>query len=313
MAIVTLQGVEKRYGSTKAMDGIDLEVPEGSVFGLIGPNGAGKTTSMLVISTLLSRDGGKVDVVGSDPEVDPGAVRRVLGYMPDAFGFYENLTSSEYLDFFAATYKIPAAKRPALIADLLGLVDLESKAGSDVNSLSRGMKQRLSLARALIHDPQLLVLDEPASGLDPRARVQLRELIAELSRMGKTVIISSHILSELEGICSHLAVIDDGRVKASGNLEEIRRTLTAIRRVVLRAPDESVDELAALLSGQPEVTEVDVERGRLRFVLSGEETDSARLLSLAAASGQGVFDWRLEVAGLEELFLSITADDEEPS
>ena len=163
MAIVTLQGVEKRYGSDKAMDGIDLEVPEGSVFGLIGPNGAGKTTSMSVISTLLSRDGGKVAVVGSDPEVDPGAVRKVLGYMPDAFGFYENLTSSEYLDFFAATYKIPAAKRPALIADLLGLVDLEAKAGSDVNSLSRGMKQRLSLARALIHDPQLLVLDEPAS------------------------------------------------------------------------------------------------------------------------------------------------------
>ena len=129
--------------------------------------------------------------------------------------------------------------------------------------------------------------------------------------MGKTVIISSHILAELEGICSHLAVIDDGRVKASGNLEEIRRTLTAIRRVVLRAPDEAVDELAALLSGQPEVSEVDVERGRLRFVLSGEDSDSARLLTMAAASGYGVFDWRLEVAGLEELFLSITADDEE--
>ena len=313
MGIVSFQGVEKRYGAVMAMDGIDLDVPEGSVFGLIGPNGAGKTTSMLVISSLLSRDGGKVEVVGSDPEVDPGAVRRVLGYMPDVFGFYENLTASEYLDFFAATYKIPAAKRPALIADLLGLVDLEAKADADVNTLSRGMKQRLSLARALIHDPQLLVLDEPASGLDPRARVRLRELIAELSRMGKTVIISSHILSELEGICSHLAVIDDGRVKASGNLDEIRQTLTAIRRVVLRTPDEEVDELASLLAGQPEVSEVDVERGRLRFVLSGEDYDSARLLTLVAASGHGVYDWRLEVAGLEELFLSITGNDEEAS
>ncbi|MGH8925327.1 MAG: ABC transporter ATP-binding protein [Acidimicrobiia bacterium] len=311
MAIATLRGVEKRYGAVKAMDGIDLEVPEGSVFGLIGPNGAGKTTSMLVISTLLSRDAGQVEVVGVDPETNPAAVRKVLGYMPDSFGFYENLTASEYLDFFAAANKVPAAKRPALIADLLALVDLEQKASIDVNTLSRGMKQRLSLARALIHDPQLLVLDEPASGLDPRMRVQLRELIAELSRMGKTVIISSHILSELEGICTHLAVIDDGKVKAQGNLEDIRRTLTATRRVSLRSPDEEVDEVAALLAGQPEVSEVDVERGRVRFVLAGEDADSSRLLSLVIASGKQVFDWRLEVAGLEELFLSITAGDEE--
>lgn len=310
MGIATLRGVEKRYGTVKAMDGIDLEVPEGSVFGLIGPNGAGKTTSMLVISTLLSRDAGQVEVAGVDPENNPGAVRKVLGYMPDSFGFYDNLTAFEYLDFFAAANKVPAAKRPALIADLLALVDLEQKASTDVNTLSRGMKQRLSLARALIHDPQLLVLDEPASGLDPRARVQLRELIAELSRMGKSVIISSHILSELEGICTHLAVIDDGRVKAQGDIEEIRRTLTATRRVSMRSPDSEVDEVAALLWGQPEVSEVDVERGRIRFVLTGEEADSARLLGLVIASGKHVFDWRLEVAGLEELFLRITADDE---
>ncbi|HEX2421417.1 MAG TPA: ABC transporter ATP-binding protein [Acidimicrobiia bacterium] len=309
MAIVTLRGVEKRYGDVRAMDGIDLEVPEGSVFGLIGPNGAGKTTSMLVISTLLSRDAGQVEVVGVDPEFNPTAVRKVLGYMPDSFGFYDNLSAAEYLDFFAAANRVPAAKRPALIADLLALVDLEQKAATDVNTLSRGMKQRLSLARALLHDPQLLVLDEPASGLDPRARVHLRELIAELSRMGKSVIISSHILSELEGICTHLAVIDDGKVKAQGNLDEIRRTLTATRRVSLRAPDEEVDEVAALLAGRPEVSEVDVERGRVRFVLTGEETDSARLLGLVIGSGKQVFDWRLEVAGLEELFLSITAED----
>jgi ABC-2 type transport system ATP-binding protein len=311
MAIATLQGVEKRYGNVMAMNGVDLEVPEGSVYGLIGPNGAGKTTSMLVISSLLARDAGKVEVAGSDPQVDPLAVRRILGYMPDVFGFYENLTAKEYLDFFAAASKVPAAKRPALIADLLGLVDLESKAESDVNTLSRGMKQRLSLARALIHDPHLLVLDEPASGLDPRARVQLRELIAELSRMGKTVIISSHILSELEGICSHLAVIDDGKVKASGNLDEIRRALTANRRVTLRTPDEQVDEVAATLSGQPEVSEVDVEMGRVRFVLTGEDDDSARILALLVSSGQKIYDWRLEVAGLEELFLSITRDEDE--
>jgi ABC-2 type transport system ATP-binding protein len=310
MGIALLQGVEKRYGEVMAMDGIDLDVPEGSVYGLIGPNGAGKTTSMLVISSLLARDGGKVEVVGIDPQADPQAVRKVLGYMPDMFGFYDNLTTSEYLDFFAAATKIPAAKRPALIADLLGLVDLEAKADADVNTLSRGMKQRLSLARALIHDPRLLVLDEPASGLDPRARVHLRELIAELSRMGKTVIISSHILSELEGICSHLAVIDEGKVKAAGNLDEIRRTLTANRRITLRTADEEIDEVAALLSGQPEVSEVDVERGRVRFVLTGEDDDSARILALVIGAGRRVYDWRLEVAGLEELFLSITRTEE---
>lgn len=313
MGIATLQGVEKRYGEVMAMNGIDLDVPEGSVYGLIGPNGAGKTTSMLVISSLLARDGGKVEVVGKDPQVEPQAVRRVLGYMPDVFGFYENLTTTEYLDFFAAATKVPAAKRPALIADLLGLVDLEGKADADVNTLSRGMKQRLSLARALVHDPQLLVLDEPASGLDPRARVHLRELIAELSRMGKTVIISSHILSELEGICSHLAVIDEGKVKASGDLNEIRRTLTANRRITLRTPDEEVDEVATILSGQPEVSEVDVERGRLRFVLTGEDEDSARILALVIGSGRRIYDWRLEVAGLEELFLSITGSESNDS
>lgn len=313
MGMATLQGVEKRYGNVMAMNGIDLDVPEGSVYGLIGPNGAGKTTSMLVISTLLARDAGKVEVAGTDPQVDPQAVRRVLGYMPDVFGFYENLTVAEYLDFFGAATKVPAAKRPALIADLLGLVDLEAKADADVNSLSRGMKQRLSLARALIHDPQLLVLDEPASGLDPRARVQLRELIAELSRMGKTVIISSHILAELEGICSHLAVIDEGKVKASGNLAEIRRALVANRRVTLRTPDEEVDGVASILAAQPEVSDVNVEKGRLRFVLTGEDEDSARILALLVAAGRRIYDWRLETAGLEELFLSITRNDGEAS
>lgn len=309
--IATLSAVEKSYGSVKALDGVDLEVPEGSVFGLIGPNGAGKTTSMLVISTLLSRDAGKVEVLGVDPQVDPRGVRRLLGYMPDFFGFYENLTTVEYLQFFAAACEIKGPKRSAVVRDLLALVDLENKADSNVNSLSRGMKQRLSLARSLLHDPQLLVLDEPASGLDPRARVQLRELIAELSRMGKTVIISSHILSELEGICSHLAVIDDGKVKAHGNLDEIRQALIASRRVTVRVPDERIDEVAQLVGAQPQVSEVDVERGRVRFVLAGDDSESARLLGQVIAGGSEVVEWRVDAAGLEELFLQITADEDE--
>ena len=311
--IATLSGVEKRYGQVKALDGIDLEVPEGSVFGLIGPNGAGKTTSILVISTLLARDAGTVEVVGVDPQKDPRGVRRVLGYMPDFFGFYDNLTAREYLQFFASASGVKGPRREAVVTDLLSLVDLTHKADADVNSLSRGMKQRLSLARALVHDPELLVLDEPASGLDPRARVQLRELIAELSRIGKTVIISSHILAELEGICSHLAVVDEGKVKAMGNLDAIRQTLTSSRRVTVRVPDEQVDPVMDLLGGDQMVHEIDVERGRVRFVLAGDDSDSARLLSLVVATGHPVYEWRVEAAGLEELFLQITADDESPS
>ncbi len=308
--IATLSGVEKRYGQVKALDGVDLDIPEGSVFGLIGPNGAGKTTSMLVISTLLARDAGKVEVMGVDPEKDPRGVRRLLGYMPDFFGFYDNLTAREYLQFFASASGVKGPRREAVVSDLLALVDLSHKADSDVNSLSRGMKQRLSLARALVHDPELLVLDEPASGLDPRARVQLRELIAEMSRIGKTVIISSHILAELEGICSHLAVIDEGRVKAMGNLDEIRQTLTSSRRVMVRVPDQEVDPVMDLLTGDPMVHEADVERGRVRFVLSGDDADSARLLGQVVVAGHSVYEWRVEAAGLEELFLQITADEE---
>ena len=309
--IATMSGVEKNYGSVRALDGIDLEIPEGSVFGLIGPNGAGKTTSMLVISTLLSRDAGKVEVVGVDPQSDPQGVRRLLGYMPDFFGFYENLTAREYLEFFAAASDVRGPRRKAVVSDLLALVDLEGKADADVNSLSRGMKQRLSLARALVHDPQLLVLDEPASGLDPRARVQLRELIAELSRLGKTVIISSHILSELEGICSHLAVVDDGKVKAHGDLDEIRKALTSSRRVTVRMSDERVDDVASLLGAQSHVSEIDVEKGRVRFVLAGDDQESARLLGQVVGTGTDVAEWRVDAAGLEELFLQITADDED--
>ncbi len=306
--IIELTGVEKRYGETRALAGMDLTVPEGSVFGLIGPNGAGKTTSMLIISSLLARDGGRVRVVGTDPQTDPKAVRRMLGYMPDFFGFYENLSTVEYLDFFAAAQRIPPPRRPALIADLLALVDLEDKADTEVNSLSRGMKQRLSLARALVHDPDVLVLDEPASGLDPRARIQQRELIAELARLGKTIVISSHILSELEGICSHLAVVDDGLVKTQGTMEEIRQTLTATNRIVARVADEHIDDAHDLIAGTGEVDDVAVESGLIRFSFHGGDDESAGILARLVTAGIPVYEWRVESAGLEEVFMHVTGE-----
>lgn len=306
--MIVFEGVEKRYGKTIALDGIDLGIAEGSITGLIGPNGAGKTTSMLIMSTLIGRDGGKVDVAGHDPGRDPAAVRRLLGYMPDFFGFYDNLSAAEYLDFFAATHRIRPARRPAVVSDLLGLVDLEDKADADVNGLSRGMKQRLSLARALVHDPQILVLDEPASGLDPRARVQLRELIAELARLGKTVIISSHILSELEGICSNMVIIDGGVVKASGRIDEIRQDLTASRSITIRLADDSIEMAEDLLGSDPTVLETSVEQGLLRLVVAGDDDISAKLLVRLVEAGVPVYEWRIEAAGLEELFMQLTAE-----
>lgn len=306
--IVQMEGVEKRYGDVVALGGVNLAIPEGSITGLIGPNGAGKTTSMLVMSTLLERDGGTVTVVGVDPQDDPRAVRRQLGWMPDFFGFYDSLTTREYLDFFAAAQQVPAAARPAIISDLLELVDLTGKIDADVNSLSRGMKQRLSLARSLVHDPDLLILDEPASGLDPRARVQLRELIAELSRLGKTVIISSHILSELEGICTHMAVIDDGVVKAQGSIDDIRAAAKGSRKVEARLADARIDEALQVLESGHDVTDIAVERGLLSFLLSGDDDASAQQLAGLVNAGIPVYEWRVEAAGLEELFMNLTGD-----
>ncbi len=285
--IVEIRGVEKYYGSTTALGGADLTIREGSVMGLIGPNGAGKTTSMLIMSSLLARDGGSVTVGGHDPAADPAAVRRILGYMPDFFGVYEGLQAAEYLDFFGSIQGVRPDARSQVVASLLDLVGLTHKADADVNSLSRGMKQRLSLARALVHDPELLILDEPASGLDPRARFDLRELIAELSRLGKTVVISSHILAELQDICSHLAVIDEGQVLAQGSIDDIRAALLAQSRVTLRAADTDVDSADALLRGEPGVRDVRTERGVVRFSLDGDDDESARLLALDAEFERG--------------------------
>ncbi|MCP3975012.1 MAG: ABC transporter ATP-binding protein [bacterium] len=310
--IVEFDSVHKRYGKVHALRDASLAVPEGAVMGLIGPNGAGKTTSMLLITALLGRDGGRVRIGGIDPQRDPLAVRRHVGYMPDFFGVYEGLRSTEYLEFFAATQKIRPVARPAVVADLLALVDLEDKADADVNTLSRGMKQRLSLARALIHDPELLVLDEPASGLDPRARVQLRELISELNRMGRTIIISSHILSELEGLCSHLAVVDHGRIIAMGEVEDVRAKLFAQRRVSVRIFGDKVEDAERVLRSHDTVGEIEVRRDTIHFALEGGDDESAALVGELVSSGVTFSEWRLDSAGLEELFLQLTDGSSTP-
>lgn len=208
---VALRGVTKWYGSQRALHDVTLDLPVGSVCGLIGPNGAGKSTLMSIISTLVTASSGEIEVMGASVH-DVAAVRRLIGYVPDVLGTYAGLTVSEYLHFFADAYRIEAARRDAVVDGLLELVDLETKRDADVNTLSRGMKQRIGLARGLVHDPRLLVLDEPASGLDPRARIELRDIVAQLNRLGVTILISSHILGELEEMCTHAAVLEQGEL-----------------------------------------------------------------------------------------------------
>lgn len=274
----------KRYGALTAVDDMSFEVSAGSIFGLVGPNGAGKTTTLSVLATLLLPTSGTARIAGCDPLDDPKSVRRVMGYMPDTLGVYEGLQVDEYLRFFADTYRIPRSQWNDLIGGLLELVDLEVKRDSMVNSLSRGMKQRLSLARALVHDPQVLVLDEPASGLDPRARVELRELISELRDMGKTIIVSSHILPELQEICSHVAIMEAGRLLASGSPSEILSGLGEARRVRVRFADGTDEEHA----------------------VGGSAEQAALLRRLVADEGRDVVEFTELGGGLEDLFLRIT-------
>ena len=283
-AAVVIRGLTKRYGSLLAVNHLDLTVPRGSIFGLIGPNGAGKSTTFAVIASLLRPTSGTISVMGADPITKPRTVRRRMGYMPDDLGVYDNLRVDEYIEFFAASYSIPRAEWPALVDGLLELVDLNVKRSAMVNSLSRGMKQRLSLARALVHDPELLILDEPASGLDPRARVELRELLRSLNSMGKTIIISSHILAELEEMCSDVAIMEAGKLLAAGPPRQILERLGGSRTVRVRFADATSES----------------------FSVADDAEQSALLRRLVVDDGRDVVEFVEESGGLEQLFMSIT-------
>jgi len=219
--MIRTRGLVKRYGAVEAVKGLDLDVKEGEVFGFIGPNGAGKTTTIRILATLLAPDGGDAEVAGYSVRRQGADVRRWMGYMPDSFGVYGEMLVQEYLEFFAAAYGIHGAKRRQAIEDILSLTDLGSKRMELAGSLSRGMQQRLGLARVLVHDPKVLLLDEPASGLDPRARVEVRELLKELGKMGKTILVSSHILHELADVCSSVGIVEKGKLLYAGPVKGI--------------------------------------------------------------------------------------------
>jgi ABC-2 type transport system ATP-binding protein len=229
--MIEVENLCKYYPETRAVDGLTFHVGEGEIFGFIGPNGAGKTTTIRILATLIEPTGGSVRIGGLDVINQPEKVRSIVGFMPDYYGVYENVRVLEFLDFFAAAYKIPSSERKSIITDVMRLVDMESLASRMVSQLSKGMKQRLCLAKTLLHDPKVLVLDEPASGLDPWARIELRVLLKELAAMGKTIFLSSHILTELSDVVSSVGIIEKGRLLAFGPMDRIAGHLTAAIRL----------------------------------------------------------------------------------
>jgi ABC-2 type transport system ATP-binding protein len=250
--VVQTRHLTKRYNNFVALNDLNLTIEKGSIHGFIGPNGAGKTTTMRILATLLEPTEGQAWVSGYPVTERPLDVRRRIGYMPDFFGVYDNMKVWEYLDFFAAAYKVPQAKRRGMIGDLLALVDLSAKREAFVEELSRGMKQRLCLARTLVHEPDLLILDEPASGLDPHARIELRELLKELRSLGKTILVSSHILTELAEMCTHVAIIERGKLLISGGVSDILQAMQPAREIYVRVMGRS-DEAVRIINGMPGV------------------------------------------------------------
>ena len=314
-AIVTTEGLVKRYDNTLAVAGVDLSVDEGEIFGLVGPNGAGKTTTLRILATLLSPSAGTAEIAGMSVTRQADQVRRVIGFMPDAFGVYDDMKVWEYLDFFARCYGIAPAARRRMIGDLLELVDLAHKRESYVQTLSRGMQQRLCLAHALVHDPKVLLLDEPASGLDPRARVELRELLRELRSIGKTILISSHILPELEELCTSVAIVDRGQVLAQGRVSDIERRLRfgAVLRVRLLLDGEALEAARAGFAADPDVASAAMlDDGTIELGFRGDDAASARLLRESIAAGLPIVSFARAASDLEELFLQVTSPDRAP-
>jgi len=305
MAFVSINDLWVTYGHVHAVRGISFEIPQGEVFGFIGPNGAGKTSTIKVLSTLLTPDHGQVFIDGISVPDNPLEIRKRIGYMPDFFGVYEDLTANEYLHFFAAAYDLPIPQRKRTVADVLSLTDLTDKADEPVDGLSRGMKQRLALARVLLHDPDLLLLDEPASGLDPRARIEIRELLIALKNMGKTILISSHILHELSLLCTRIGIIEAGELVTEGSLDDIYRRLglKQLIHVQLVNGDEEIIDGIRRIAG---VEDVEVQTDRLSIQVSAEHLPPEELLDRMYALGARIRMFQPEAMDMETVFMKLT-------
>jgi ABC-2 type transport system ATP-binding protein len=303
--MIKIENVSKFYKTFPAVKEISFEIGKGEVFGFIGPNGAGKTTTIKMLSTLMLPSQGTLSIGGYDVAKEPHEVRRIIGYMPDSFGVYEDLLVWEYLDYFAALYKIPVEKRKRAIDDVLELTDLTVKRESQVMSLSRGMKQRLCLAKTLVHDPEVLLLDEPASGLDPHARIEIRELIRELCRMGKTVLVSSHILTELADFCTSIGIIEAGQILAAGRIDDITAKLAG--NVMLEISVKGDPTFALQVLGErTDITQTTCDGRIIRAEFTGNADDVDDVLQYLIGRGVRLLGFVRSEADLEDIFLKIT-------
>jgi ABC-2 type transport system ATP-binding protein len=303
--IVETINLTKRYGKLVALNNLRLQIEEGECFGYIGPNGAGKTTTIKILATLLQPTWGEARICDHVIGYESRKIRPLIGYVPDFFGAYEDMVVQEYLEFFASAYNISGSKRTRVVGDVLELTDLSTRRDALVDSLSRGMQQRLSLARVLLHDPRVLLLDEPASGLDPRARIEIRELLKELKRMGKTIIISSHILHELAELCNTVGIIEQGELLFHGSIDEAVRRARVGTRVQVGVLEQR-DRARQLLAAAQGVRNVEEENGQLVVELADGMRDFSFIAKLMLENGLKLHELHEEEINLETAFMRLT-------
>ncbi|MDF2986445.1 MAG: ABC-type multidrug transport system, ATPase component [Eubacterium sp.] len=308
--MLKIENLCKNYGKFRAVNDLNLHIPKGEIFGFVGPNGAGKTTTMRIICGLLDATSGKVFADGIDVINRPKELKRIIGYMPDFFGVYDDLKVKEYLEFYASIYNIKGAESRKVCQDLLELVDLKDKRDFYVDSLSRGMKQRLCLARSLVHNPELLILDEPASGMDPRARIEMKEILRTLKSMGKTILVSSHILPELAELCTAIGIIEKGRIVMSGTVEEITRKVYHTQTVRIKVIDK-LDEAVRILQEYPDVDGINpVSTNEVEASFNGDEVFMNALLVRLIQKNIPVTAFNQLDGNLEDIFMKVTATGE---
>jgi ABC-2 type transport system ATP-binding protein len=305
--MIQTKSLTKKFGDLTAVDSLTLDIGPGEIFGFIGPNGAGKSTTMKILACLLVPDSGSAHVGGFNVETDGDKIRRILGYMPDFLGVYDDLTVDEYLQFFAAAFQIPRARRRAIIDGVLELTDLTAKRRALVDSLSRGMQQRLGVARVLVHEPKVLLLDEPASGLDPRARIEMRSLLQELGRMGKCLMVSSHILSELAEMCTSIGIIEQGKLLYAGSIEDAYAKVRGGERIAIKLESGANPEAAAaVLERDTRVAKATRENGQIVVQLTPGEHGHHFLLELLMQEGHRIAAFTPQPIRLEDAFLKLT-------
>lgn len=303
--MIHIKNFGKTYGDFVAVENLSLDIEAGEMFGFIGPNGAGKSTTIRFLATLLRATHGEATVNGHSVTNEPLQVRQSVGYMPDTFGVYDGMKVWEFLDFFAVAYQIPKAGRKAVIGDVLELLDLTHKRDDYVNGLSRGMKQRLCLAKTLVHDPPVLILDEPASGLDPRARLEVKALLKELRRMGKTILISSHILTELADCCTSIGIIERGQLLLHGPIDKVYRQIQQNRHIEIRFSGD-VERGVSMVRSDPNVRDIQVNSRSCVVEMAGEDKDVERLMRQLATSDVGLTSFADKEPTLEDVFMMVT-------